>query len=328
MPANLTPQYLDAEEEFKRARTPEEKLAGLEKMLALIPKHKGTDKLVADIRKKIKKIKEQEEKKKASAPKRVSLFNVKTEGAASVALIGFPNTGKSSFVSLVTNAKSQVGEYPFTTTVPVPGMMDYEDIQIQLIDLPPVSEEYTEPELMNVLRKVDLVLFVVDVSHDNMLDQMDFIINKLRSAKIEIENINVNPQTHWAYIKTIVAANKSDLPGSPDNISILKEFYGDKFTIHPVSFKESRNIEELKKHIFEKLEIIRVYSKPPGREADMTKPYVLEKGSSVLDAATMVHKDIADGLKFAKIWGSGKYKGQMVERNHILADKDVIELHV
>lgn len=332
MPANLTPQYLKAEEEFKKASTSEEKVTCLEEMLSTIPKHKGTDKLVADIRKKIKKIKESDEKKKASGPKRINFFNVKKEGAGSVALLGFPNTGKSLLLSLVTNAKSLVGEYPFTTTIPIPGMMDYEDIAIQLIDLPPVSEEYIEPDMFNLIRSVDLILIIADLSQDNILDRMEFIIEKLRSVKIElIDNKDIvragSPRPYVTYKKTIVAANKLDAAGAEDNLAILKEFYGKYFIIKEISSLSCINIEELKKIIFEKLNIIRVYSKPPGKDADFTKPYVLENGSTVIDAASMVHKDIAQNLKYAKLWGSGKYKGQMVERTHILADKDVIELH-
>ena len=332
MPANLTPQYLKAEEEFKRASTSEEKLSCLEEMLSTIPRHKGTDKLVADIRKKIKKIKESDEKKKASAPKRINLFNVKKEGAASVALLGFPNTGKSSLLSLVTNARSPVGEYPFTTTIPIPGMMDYEDIAIQLIDLPPLSEEYIEPDMFNLMRSVDLILLVADISQDNILDQMEFIIGKLRSVKIELVNNKDiagagSPRPCVTYKKTLVAANKIDADNAPDNLAILREFYGKDFMIKEISSSAGKNIEELKKIIFEELNIIRVYSKPPGKDADLTKPYVLKTGSTVMDAASLVHKEIAQNLKYAKLWGSGKYKGQMVERTHILADKDIIELH-
>lgn len=327
MPANLTPQYLKSEEEFKQASTSEEKLACLEKMLATIPRHKGTEKLVADIRKKMKKIKEADEKKRVSGPKRINFFSVKKEGAASIALLGFPNTGKSSFLSLVTNAKSAVADYPFTTTLPVPGMMDYEDIKFQLIDLPPVSEEYTEPDMLNLLRAVDMVLLMADISRGDVLDRVGYILEKLRSSKIEIENPDAQARPNWAYKKTIIAANKFDLTESFDNLAVLKEFFGKSFAIQPVSCVNGDHIEDLKKVIFDSLEIIRVYSKPPGKEADFTKPYVLKIGSTVIDMASMVHKDIAYNLKYAKIWGSGKYQGQMVERTHVLSDKDVIELH-
>lgn len=327
MPANLTPQYLQAEAEFKKAATPEEKLACLEKMLATIPKHKGTDKLQADIRKKIKKIRELEEKRKASAPKRASLFNIKKEGAATVALLGFPNTGKSSFLALVTNARPAVAEYPFTTTAPIPGMMDYEDIQIQLIDLPPVSEEYVEPDMFNLIRSVDIVLLMADLNADNMLDQMEFIMEKLRSVKIELVDINKKTESNWTYKKAVIAANKFDAVFAEDNLNILKEFYGKNFIIQPISCVRPQYIEDLKKVIFDNLGIIRVYSKPPGRQVELTRPYVLPKGACVLDAANMVHKDIAQNLKYAKIWGSTRYQGQMVERNYILSDKDTIELH-
>lgn len=327
MPANLTPQYLQAEEEFKKAVSPEEKLACLEKMLATIPRHKGTDKLVADIRKKIKKIKELEEKKKASSPRRISLFNVKKEGAASIALLGFPNSGKSSFLSLVTNAKSAVAEYPFTTTYPIPGMMNYEDVGIQLIDLPPISEEYIEPDMFNLIRSVDMALLVADLADEGILDEMQFIIDKFRSVKIELINTAKKSEPNWTYKKTIIAANKFDIEAAKANLEILKEFYGKDFVIKEISSSKDENIEELKEIIFDNLDIIRVYSKPPGKETDFTKPYVLKRGSTVLDAANMVHKDIAQNLKYAKLWGSGKYQGQMVERTHVLADKDVIELH-
>ena len=137
MPANLTPEYLAAEEEFKSAQSHEEKIAALERMLSTVPKHKGTEKLQADIKRRLSR--ERKEGHKKGGARTVPFWLVKKEGAGQVALIGPPNAGKSSLLAALTNARPEVADYPFTTHAPTPGMMAYENIQVQLIDLPPVS---------------------------------------------------------------------------------------------------------------------------------------------------------------------------------------------
>jgi hypothetical protein len=94
----------------------------------------------------------------------------------------------------------------------------------------------------------------------------------------------------------------------------------------PVSAETGRNLDWLRRAVFDRLEIIRVYSKPPGEEPDLSAPFVMEKGGTVEDFATKVHQDFLQTLKSARIWGEGVYDGQMVGRDHVLHDGDVVEL--
>ena len=160
MPANLTPEFIKARERFQAAQTPEEKLAALEEMLSTIPKHKGTDKMQADIKRRIAKLsaeKAQKKRGKSSGPD-----YIERAGAGQAVLVGPPNSGKSSLLAALTNARPQIADYPFSTVLPVPGMMSFEGVQIQLVDLPPITSEYTEAWVYNVIRESDLVLLTLD----------------------------------------------------------------------------------------------------------------------------------------------------------------------
>ena len=130
MPANLTPQYLEAELKFKQAKTTPDKIKALEVMMAVIPKHKGTERLRGQLKSRMAKLKE-ELQKRPTVGRAEQVYNIKREGAAQVVLLGLPNSGKSSLLSRITNASSEVADYPFTTQKPVPGMMKFENLQIQ-----------------------------------------------------------------------------------------------------------------------------------------------------------------------------------------------------
>lgn len=309
MPANLTPQYYNAEEAFKKAVTVEEKIAALEEMLAVIPKHKGTEKIQADLKKRLSRLRAEGQKKSKAA--RSDPFFVERQGAGQVALLGFPNTGKSALVGAMTRARPKVAQYPFSTTVPMAGMMPYEDIFIQLVDTPPVTKEIIPPGLSGTLRNANAILVLIDAASDECLEQLEFCLNYLDNKKIN---------------RRLVVASRADLPGSRDNIEILRELGPAGLEIHPVSAATGMGLETLKKKIFAILEVIRVYTKVPGKEPDLNTPFILKKGSTVVDLAASIHRDLPRLMKNARIWGSARFEGQSVMRDYVLQDRDIVEI--
>ena len=327
MPANLPPQYFDAEKRFREAKTTSEKVAALEAMLAIMPHHKGTDKLRAGLRKRLSKLRDEQEQKKGGA--RAALFSVKREGAGQVALVGVPNAGKSQLVAALTNAAPEVGDYPFTTQKPQAGMAPFENIQIQLVDLPPVAAEHTEHWVFNIMRGADVLLLVLDLSHDPVLE-LETIREILRGQRIILRGDAEEDAEPGSYIKQwLIVGNKSDLPGTAENATIFKELYADKFPLIMISAKEGgQQVEAVRGRLFVLLEVLRVYSKRPGHEADLNAPVIMQQGSTVLDLAKEIHKDFFAKLQYARLWGSGKFDGQRVQRDYILQDGDIIELHM
>ncbi len=314
MPANLSPEFLEAEREYKSATTHAEKVAALERMLSTVPKHKGTEKLQADIKRRLSQAR-REGQKKGGAAHALPFYVVEKEGAGQVALVGPPNSGKSLLVATLTHAQPEVAEYPFTTRFPTPGMMRYENVQIQLLDLPPLSAEYMEPWIPQVLRTATASVLLVDVNDPELLGQMEFILELL-------EKLRIPPPR-------LLAGNKTDAPGGEENFTALCELYGERFRCLPLSVLERRNLDGFARAVFEMLELVRVYTKAPGKEADLSSPFVLKRGGTVLDAARLVHKDFAENLKFARLYTlGGDRNGMMVERSHVVRDQDILEFHI
>ncbi|MCX7785293.1 MAG: 50S ribosome-binding GTPase [candidate division WOR-3 bacterium] len=319
MPANLTPQYLEAEKRFRNAKTTEEKIVYLQEMLALIPKHKGTEKLQAEIKSRLSKLRKEQNQK--SQTRRAVWYHIEKQGAGQVAVFGAPNVGKSSIVKILTNASTEIAPYPFTTTTPIAGMMIYEDIQIQLIDCPPLTED-SPPWYFHILRSADSTVFVIDAVADDLVESTEICIKRLKDT-----NIIPSSDSPISTKPMIVVANKTDEPNALLGIEIIKEMICD-LPIVPVSTKTYEGLEDLKAKIFKSLDIIRVYTKPPGKPPDLTEPVIIKSGSTILDAGKTLHKDFAKNLKFARLWDGDKYHGQRVERTHILKDKDIVEFHI
>lgn len=324
MPANLPPQYFDAEKVFRSAKTAPEKIVALEEMLAIMPKHKGTDHLRAELRARISKLTQAADKK--AATHRASMV-IEKEGAGQVAVIGLPNAGKSQLISSITNASPTVAEYSFTTHTATPGMMEFENIQIQLIDTPPLVPQAIEFWLPHTLRRTDALLIMVDLS-DAPLDQMEAITAQLEKMRIGIGIGKAEEGVIISQKKALIIGNKLDLDNARQNYVALHNKYGGQLPVIAISAKEGIGLEELKREIYRLLDIIRVYTKTPGQKAELTDPIILERGTTLEDAAASVHKDFQARLKYARVWGSGKHDGLMVKRNHILQDGDVIELHM
>jgi len=328
MPANLTPEYRKAEKEYRAAKTPQEKLVCLEHMLRVIPKHKGTDHMQADLKRRISRLREESTLKKGKQ-KRAPIFKVEKEGAGQIVLLGPPNAGKSSLLASLTNARVNVAEYPFSTQLPQPGMADFEDVQIQLVDTPPVTADYMEIWMPDTIRRADRALIVADLGDDNILDATDAVLKRLSQVKIElVRHIPENPpEITRIYRPAALIANKSDLPGATSRLEILREFYADRFDIWPISARNGNGLDDLRRKLFNLLNIIRIYTKEPGEKPDLARPYTVPIGSTVIHLAVKVHREFEHTLKSARIWGSGKYDGIHVKRDHVLNDKDIIELH-
>jgi len=329
MPANLPPQYYEAERRYRETKDPQDKLLILHEMFAIMPKHKGTDKLQADVKAKISKLKKEIQQKKKST-RRGDQYSVEKEGAAQLVLIGPPNAGKSQILASLSHATPEVAAYPYTTSKPLCGMMPFENIQIQLVDTPPIASEFMEPWLAGIVRSADLVCLVVDLGSDRMLEETQEVFQKLQEYKIllEQEERETNPLDGIAHKKSMILGNKSDLPISGINLSILKESYGQRIPIFHLSAKEKTNIEEFKQYIFDSLKILRVYTKTPGKKADYDDPVILKVGSTIMEAAKAIHKDFARNLKYARVWGEGVFDGQMVQKDFVLKDGHVVEFHI
>lgn len=328
MPANLPPDYFEAEKRYRAAKSTADRIARLEELISTIPKHKGTDKLRADFRRRLSKLKARAEARKR--PSRWdSAYHIDKEGAGQVVVVGPANVGKSSLVAAVTNATPEVADAPYTTWEPTPGMMPVGNIQIQLIDTPPLTREYVEPQLLDLIRRSDLILLVVDLQTDPS-GQLEDTIDLLQEHRIVPTRI----KDHYAEERTVtvvpllVVVNKADDDSLDEDFEIVRELLEQDWPLLPVSATTGRNLERLKQEVFDRLEIIRVYSKPPGRKPDLSRPFVLEKGSTIEDLAGKIHQDFLERLEAARVWGSAEYDGQMVGRDHVLADGDVVELRI
>ena len=328
MPANLPPQYHEAEKIYRSAKTPEEKVEALEAMLAIMPKHKGTDHLRAELRRRIAKHQE-EAQTRPSAGRKGSSYNIRREGAGQIVLVGLPNAGKSQLVSILTEAVPEVADYPFTTKVPTPGMMRFENIQIQLVDMPPLTDREAKPWLSHLLRNADILLMMIDLGEDPLL-QIDAILAELEGMKVKLFGMEMKDELliGVALKKALIAGNKNDLNNAVENYKLVQSRYDDKLPVVSISAQKGTGLEEMKRTIYNMLDIIRVYTKSPGARADLNEPVILKTGSTVEEAAASIHKDFLRNLKYAQVWGSGKFDGQRVSRGYVLEDGDVIEFHI
>jgi len=255
------------------------------------------------------------------------MYRVEKEGAGQVAMVGPPNSGKSALVRALTHATPEVADYPFTTRAPQPGMMAFEDIQFQLVDLPPVHPEFHESWLYQIIRNADAALMVVDLGDPDLLEDQETTLAELVHAKVHLGRGALPDAVGWLEKKALLVGNKCDLSGAGDNLEILRELYGARFDILAVSAETADGLDALRRAVFEMFDLVRVYTKLPGHKLEKTAPYVLRRGSHLMDLAVMVHHDFLTQLKFARVWGHGKFDGQMVNRDYLLADKDVVELH-
>lgn len=328
MPTNLPPEYFEVEKRYRAAQSTAEKIARLEELMGTIPKHKGTDKLRADYRRRLSKLKSATQAKKGPG-RQESVYRIDREGAGQAIVVGPPNVGKSSLVAALTNATPQVSAAPFTTWEPTPGMMPVEDIQVQLIDTPPLNRDFVEPGLLDLIRRADLLLLVVDLQTDPLghLEDSIALLQEHRIVPRHLREVSTEDRG-LSLVPVLVVANKCDDEASDELCEVFEGLLEGDWPLVPVSTTTGRNLELLKRAVFDQLGIIRVYSKPPGKKPDLDRPFVLPKGSTVQDMAVKVHRDFLDNLKAARVWGSADFDGQMVARDYVLADGDVVELRI
>jgi uncharacterized protein len=328
MPANLTPAYKDAEARFRAAADGDEKLDALREMLALLPKHKGTEKIASDLKKRIAKLEDEATHVRGGAH-HAEIGRVPPEGAGQWILVGPPNAGKSSLLRALTHARPEVAEYPFTTRAPQPGMMAFEDVLVQLVDTPAVAPAHAEGWLANLLRNADGAAIVLDPTADDVDASVHAIEEQFGRARIwpEVRPLPPDASPLLARKPVVVVANKRDLDPDGTFAALARDAVGTDLPFFTVSATGGEGLEALRGPLFRLLRRIRVHSKEPGRRPEPGKPFVLPEGATVQELAARVHGELAQRLRFARIWGHARFEGQQVDRGHVLADGDVVELH-
>ncbi|HIQ02890.1 MAG TPA: TGS domain-containing protein [Desulfurococcales archaeon] len=374
------------------AKTPEEKLKALMEFLSAIPKHKGTENLVRQVRRQIAILRREiEEKKRTKRRGGGPKFFVEKEGAAQIVILGLTNSGKSTLISTLTNAKPVISDIPYTTQTPVVGMMPYEDIQFQLVEAPALIEGASEGvawglKTIGLARNADAILILLDASN-NPISQLKVILRELSNARIlitkpkgrvEIERRSsggiqiaimgklVNAtlddvrlllhsyRIYHALVKiygevslsdiedaiyenavykpAVIVLNKIDLIDKNSIkalINRIRGIVGTDIPVIAVSAIKGIGLKELGKILFEITGIIRVYTKQPNDDKPSDRPLILRKGATVLDAAKAIHSALYKRFKYARVWGpSAKYPGERVGGDHILMDRDILEIHV
>jgi ribosome-interacting GTPase 1 len=330
MAVNLPPHYHDAEARYKKAQAPEDKLVALREMWVLLPKHKASEKVQAELKTKISELTDQIEQAKLG-PKKAApgTYKFPRQGAGQVVFVGPPNAGKSLLMTKLTKATPPVAPYPFTTREPVPGMMDYEDVRVQLIDLPPITADHYEPFVTDVTRAADAAVLFLDLADDDGPAATRAVIDRLKLARRELVPPGTPPTddpTVYA-VPTLLAATKGDDEAADIRLELAREEFGTRFPLLVVAAERGDGLDALRKAIYDALGVMRIYTKQPGKPADMTAPFTPPVGATVADLAGKVHRDLEDAVKSARVWGAGVHDGQTVGRDHVLHDKDVVELH-
>ena len=327
MPANLTPQYKEAEQRYRQARTLPAKVAALQEMMAVIPKHKGTDHMRADLRARMSRHMEELEKPKSTSGG-PQPFSIRKEGAGQVLIIGLPNAGKSEILNALTRAPAKVGDYPFTTQIPMVGMLPFENVLFQLVDTPALNALDVQTRLFGLLRNTDLLLVTVNLEGDPLqeMDQINGLLHQWGYSLLE-EGEAIDPEGSRIQKLSIILGNKADAEGAEEKFQKLERVYGGKFTVIKLSCLDGTGLDDVGYEVFRYLNKVRVYTKSPSGQPDFNTPIVIAKGSTTSDVAQRLHKEWREKLKYALLWGSAKFDGQRVGRDYVLSDGDVIELH-
>ena len=331
MAVNLPPQYHDADARYKKARNAEEKLVALREMWVILPKHKASEKVQAALKTKISELTDEMEQEKLG-PKKAAPGSYKfpKQGAGQVILLGPPNAGKSQLISKLTKATPAVAPYPFTTREPVPGMMDFEDIRIQLIDMPPITSDVYESFTTDLTRSANAAVLFLDLADDDGPAATQIVLDRLKQSRRVLvpqpPTEDDDPTVY--YLPTVLALSKCDDDTAELRWELASETWANRYPTFQISAERGDGLDALRAGIFASLNVMRIYTKQPGKPADMSSPFTCPIGSTVAEFAGYVHNDFEEKVKSARIWGTGAFDGQTVGRDHILHEKDVVELHV
>ena len=330
MAVNLPPHYHDADARFKKARTTEDKLAALREMWVLLPKHKASEKVQASLKTKISELTDQQEQE-ASGPKKAQpgTFKIPKQGAGQVVFLGPPNAGKSTLLSKLTKATPTVAPYPFTTREPIPGMMEFEDVRVQLVDLPPITADHYEGFITDVTRAADAAVLFLDLADDDGPAASQAVLDRLKTARRNLVPARPDDDDPTVYsLPTFLLFTKADDEAADIRLEMAKEWLGDRFPSLIVSAERGDGLAELKEMLFRILGVMRIYTKQPGKPAEKDSPFTCPLGSTVAEFAGYVHDDFEEKVKSARVWGSGAFDGQTVGREHALRENDIVELHL
>ncbi|MDO5309885.1 MAG: TGS domain-containing protein [Planctomycetia bacterium] len=331
MAANLTPQYLRAEEEYRRAQTLEDELKWLQVMFAEIPKHKASEKMQVMLKTKISDVKKEIEASRGAKKSTGKSVKIPRQGAGTAVIIGGPNSGKSQLLTYLTKAKPEVAPYPFTTQNSTPGMMAWNDVFVQLIDTPPITPDFFESYLYGYIRAAELALLMVDLGDEDGIQQCIDVLTRFKDAKtrLAVESGLDEDDVGVSYTKTFIVLNKSDLPDYQERLELFHEFCPTPFQEFQISALDGSGVEQLRDAIYHAMNVIRVYTKQPTKkEADRERPFTLKEGSTVFDLCDQIHKDYAQKFKFARVWGANVHDGTVVKGDYVVADQDVVEINV
>ncbi len=300
MPINAGYEYFNAEKAYLEAKTLDEKIKKLEELIKTAPKHKSSENLLKELRTRLKKLEEKKEKSKKSG--KSTKKSIRKEGFQCI-LLGLPNSGKSSLLAKITNAAPKISPYPFATSYPELGTMDYQGVKAQIIDLPSIGSEALDQGLINT---ADCIILVIE-------------------SLIDLEKIS--PYLTKAQGSQIITINKSDLLSQEQQRKLEATLKSKKLNALIISTITNQNLEQLKQKIFEQMHVIRIYTKEPGKPISNI-PLVSKENSTVKDVAESILKGLSNKIKETRITGpSSKFPNQKVGLSHILKDKDIIEFH-
>ncbi len=329
MPANLTPQYHRAADAYRRAQDPAEELRCLEEMLRELPKHKGTEKLEAELKQKLSKARKEAQSVGKSGHKGPST-RIPRQGAGTAVLIGGPNAGKSQLLAALTRAQPEIAPYPFTTQTPLPGMMQWEDVYVQLIDTPPITRDYFDASLHGLIRGADVVCLLADMGSDEGIEHLQEVLDRLGATKTRLARCSRldDDDVGLSFTETLLLPSRIDMEGAGERRQLLDELCPLDFSCYEISAATGQGVDELREAIYLSLDVVRVYSKlPHEKEPDRDRPFTVRRGQTLLDVAAQVHKDFVENLKFARVWGQGVHDGTVVKGDYVVQDRDIVELH-
>ena len=296
-----------------KGKVGKEKQAELHRILEELPNYRSGP--YADLRKSLNE--EIQQQHKRSKVQHKDTLAVEKEGHFQMALVGAPNAGKSALLKALSRRQIKVADYAFTTLRPIPARVDCGGLWIQLVEIPGIIAGATEGRgggqaLLSVAANADGLIIAHDLTADPQ--ELNIILTELAKTKL--------PQP------LLIVYTKMDDPGAESRLRAVQTRFS-QFKSVAVSAEQNLYLEPLKEAIRAATGLIRVFprSNQAGNKPD-EKPVIIPAHSTVEDFARKIHKDIAQKLKYAKVWGSSvKFPGQQVGKGHVLSDMDIVTLY-